>query len=455
MIRIEELQRVFQGCEDVMFKEIFIPALQQSCYVIHTDATLSNVFHLAIEERKRLSTVEEAVQSFLTGKVLIYAQVTQEVYEINDKGYPGLGVTEAEDEKVLRGSSEGFADSIKINTALIRKRLRTTDLKVEEGVVGERSKTNFAIMYMEGIVRPEVMTAVKQQLKEYSTDGIFDSGVIEELIKRQWFSPFPEVQTTRRPDKAAFSLLEGRVILLCDNSPVALILPTNIGALLKTADDYYNSFFMSSLGRLIRYIAAFLSFTLPGLYLAMTNYHTQILPTSLLLAFQEARGGVPFPAAMEIVLMEVAFELLREAGVRLPDVMGNTIGIVGGLIIGQAAVEANLVSPIVVILVALTALCSFAIPDEELSFAFRLLKFFVLILSALLGLYGFFVAQLMILIHLASLKSYGVPYLMPFAAADMARGENFKDGMVRAPYRFLSKRPVFARVTQQIRQRRR
>lgn len=450
---IDDFKRAFDKCDDVQFKEIFLPALQEKCYVIYTEVILSNVFHLALEERKSLPSVEEAVKSFLAGNVLVFSNNKKEVYTVSDRGYPGLGVSDADDEKVLRGSNEAFCDSIKTNTALIRKRLRTTDLKVKEEVVGVRTTTNISILYMQGIAQDRLVQGLQERLEQYSLDGVLDSGVIEQLIKKQWKSPFPEVQTTRRPDKATYSLLEGRIILLCDNSPVALIIPTDIGSLLKTADDYYNSYFMSTVGRIIRYMATFLSYTLPGLYLVMTNYHTQILPTPLLLSFQEARSGVPFPAALEIVLMEVAFELLREAGVRLPDVMGNTIGIVGGLIIGQAAVEANLVSPIVVILVALTALCSFAIPDEELSFAFRILKFFVLLLSAFLGLYGFFAAQMVILIHLSKLNSYGIPYLMPFAAADKSHGENYLDGIWRAPYRFLRKRPVFSKRSQRIRLR--
>ena len=203
--------------------------------------------------------------------------------------------------------------------------------------------------------------------------------------------------------------MEGRVVLLSDNSPVALILPTDLNSFLKTSDDYYNRCAVATFARILRYMAAFFSMTLPGLYLAVTNFHTQILPTPLLLSFWEARIGVPFPAALEVVLMEISFELLREAGVRLPGAMGNTIGIVGGLIIGQAAVDANLVSPIVVIVVAFTALCSFSIPNEEFAFSFRILKFYMIALSAWLGFFGFLLGLLTILIHLSHLKSFGIP----------------------------------------------
>ena len=202
-----------------------------------------------------------------------------------------------------------------------------------------------------------------------------DSGVIEQLTETQWFSPFPQFQTTRRPDRAVMALLEGRAVLLSDHSPEALIFPTDYNSFIKTTDDYYTRWEIATFTRALRYVASVLSMILPGLYLAMTNFHTQLLPTKLLLSFAAARQGVPFPGVVEILLMELSFELLREAGVRLPGAMGNTIGIVGGLIIGQAAVDANIVSPMVVIVVAFTALCSFAIPNEDFATAFRLLKF--------------------------------------------------------------------------------
>ena len=272
-----------------------------------------------------------------------------------------------------------------------------------------------------------------------------DSGVLEQLAEEQWYSPFPQFQTTQRPDRAAMSVLEGRVILMSDNSPVALILPTDYNSFIRTSDDYYNRWEIASFGRMLRYIASFFAMTLPGLYLAVTNFHTQILPTTLLLAFADARKGVPFPAVIEVLLMEISFELLREAGVRLPGAMGNTIGIVGGLIIGQAAVEANLVSPIVVIVISFTALCSFAIPNEEFATAFRILKFAMIGLCAWLGYFGMLLGLLAVLIHLAHLKSFGIPYLMPFVGADLNDYEDERDFLWRLPMRKLKKRPIYAK----------
>ena len=278
--------------------------------------------------------------------------------------------------------------------------------------------------------------------------------MIEQLSEEKWYSPFPQFQTTQRPDRAAMSILEGRVIVLVDNSPTGLILPTDYNSFIKTSDDMYNRWEIASFGRILRYMAAFFAMTVPGLYLAVTNFHTQVLPTTLLLSFAAARQGVPFPAVVEVLLMEIAFELLREAGVRLPGAMGNTIGIVGGLIIGQAAVEANIVSPIVVIVVAFTALCSFAIPNEEFATSFRLIKFLFIFLCSWLGFYGFLYGLLLVLIHLSHLKSFGIPYLMPFVGADLNQYDDERDSLIRQPLFLMRRRPIYARRDQRVRLRR-
>jgi len=390
--------------------------------------------------------IEDAVQyGMLTGDVLVFVEGFASALKVPDKGYPNLGVTQPESEKVIRGSQEGFADSVKVNTALLRKRVRSTRMRVKEVKSGLYSHTNVDLVYIEGLAHPELIEEIENRLDSFTIDGILDSGMVEQLTEDRWYSPFPQFQTTQRPDRAAMAVLEGRVVLLCDNSPVALILPTDYNSLLKTSDDYFNRFEIATMERIIRYLACFFALTLPAFYLAVTNFHTQILPTSLLLSFAAARQGVPFPAVVEVLLMEFSFELLREAGVRLPGAMGNTIGIVGGLIIGQAAVDANLVSPIVVIVVAFTALSSFAIPNEELATAFRILKFYMILASAWLGLFGFMVSLLSILIHLASLKSFGIPYLMPFVAADKSGYQDERDSVVRYPLRLMKKRPFYAR----------
>jgi spore germination protein len=406
---------------------------------------------LGISDVTPYDYLEDAAEGMLTGDAILFVDGYDHALKIADKGYPGMDVQEPDSEKVIRGSKEGFTDSVKTNTALIRKRVRSSRVKVQELQMGVRSHTAVDLVYMDDLAYPSVLAEIKKRISEYEIDGVLDSGTVEQLGEKKWYSPFPQFQTTQRPDRAALAILNGRVVLLADNSPVALILPTDLNAFLKTSDDYYNRFGVATFARILRYMAMFFSLTLPGLYLAATNFHTQILPTPLLLSFWEARIGVPFPAALEVLLMELSFELLREAGVRLPGAMGNTIGIVGGLIIGQAAVDANLVSPIVVIVVAFTALCSFAIPNEEFAFSFRILKFYMIGLCAWLGFFGFLVGLLSVVIHLSRLESFGIPYLMPFVGADLTGYADERDSIWRAPLRALTRRPIYARRNERVR----
>lgn len=398
----------------------------------------------ALSDVEPYEYIEDAILGVLIGDSVLFIDGVAAALKIPDQGYPKMGVSKSEAEKVVRGSDESFVESEKANTALIRKRIRNTQLKVKEFQVGVRSFTNVAIVYVEGLANPKLIQEIHRRLTEYDIDGVMDSGVMEQLAEESWWSPFPQFQSTRRPDRAAMEVLNGKIVVLVDNSPVALLLPIDVNSFMKTTDDYYNRFHMATFARIIRYVAAFFALTLPGLYLAVTNFHTQILPTPLLMSFWKARQGVPFPAALEVLLMELSFELIREAGVRLPGTMGNTIGIVGGLIIGQAAVEANLVSPIVVIVVAFTALCSFAIPNEEFAFSFRILKFLIIALSAWLGFFGFLVGIFLVLVHLASLKSFEVPYLSPYVGPQLNGYQDEKDSVIRFPLRKLWKRPIYA-----------
>jgi len=409
----------------------------------------------ALSDAEPYQYMKDAIRGVLIGDAVLFIDGISYALKMPDQGYPKMSIGKSEAEKVVRGSNESFSESEKANTALIRKRIRNTQLKVKEFQVGVRSFTNVAIIYMEGLADEKLLQEVHRRLTAYDIDGVMDSGVMEQLAEESWASPFPQFQSTRRPDRAAMDILNGKIVVLVDNSPVALLLPTDVNSFMKTTDDYYNRFYMATFARMIRYAAAFFALTLPGLYLAMTNFHTQILPTPLLLSFSQARAGVPFPAALEVLLMELSFELIREAGVRLPGTMGNTIGIVGGLIIGQAAVEANLVSPIVVIVVAFTALCSFAIPNEEFAFSFRILKFLIIALSAVFGFFGFLIGLFLVLVHMASLKSFGVPYLSPYVGAQLNGYQDEKDSFIRFPLRMMWKRPIYANASERLKLRKR
>lgn len=477
---IAAFERLFSDCADIKKRTMKLGReLKTECFLAYVEAAVGNMIledsvlgkllntlwempedkilrylrenSLGISDVTEYKTMEEAADGLLTGDAVFFIDGYDRALKIADKGYPNMGIKEPESEKVVRGSNEGFTESIKVNTALIRKRLRTPGVKVRESMAGKRSHTNVDLVYMEDLIRPGLLTAIEERLSDFEIDGVLDSGIIEQLTEGSWFSPFPQFQTTQRPDRAAMAILEGRMVLLTDNSPVALILPAGYNSFIQTSDDYYSRWEIASFTRMLRYAASFLAMTLPGLYLAVTNFHTQLLPTDLLLSFASARQGVPFPAVVEILLMELAFELLREAGVRLPGNMGNTIGIVGGLIIGQAAVEANIVSPIVVIIVALTALCSFAIPNEEFATAFRLLKFVFIFMCGWLGFFGFLLSLLAVLVHLSQLKSFGMPYLTPFVGPDLNRYTDERDTLLRLPLGWLRRRPIYTREGARIR----
>lgn len=408
---------------------------------------------MGISDVAPLEDMDAAFASMLAGNAVFFIDGYPKAVKVSSKGYPNLGVSEASREKVLRGSKEGFTDSIKTNSALVRKRIRDTRLKVKQKTLGERSQTLVQLLYMEDLIHPELLEDLEERLDGFIIDGVLDSGVIEQLTEENWISPFPQFQTSERPDKCAAEVLNGRVLLLCDHSPIGMLVPAVFNDFLQVSEDHYNRFEIVSLQRMIRYAAVVFTLLFSGTYLAVTNFHTQVLPTNLILSFSEARQGVPFPGVMEVLLMELAFETIREAGVRMPGPLGGTIGIVGGLIIGQAAVAANLVSPIVVVVVAVTALASLAIPNEEFSAPFRLLKFGFILLGGTMGVFGILLGLYLTASHLAGLKSFGVPYLSPFAAQRKAgyRGED--DSIVRFPLWFLRRRPLYSRREEQIRLR--
>ena len=383
---------------------------------------------LGIADVKKLTDMEQVFAGLLAGNAVFFMDGFDQAMKISSAGYPSMGVTEVEMEKVLRGSREGFSDSVKINSALIRKRLRDTRLKVVEFYIGERSHTLVQMVYMEDLVQEEML---------------------EQLTEDSWFSPFPQYQTTERPDRAAQEILNGKAVLLCDNSPSALILPGVFHSFMESSEDWYNRFEMASFLRILRYVALAAATLLPGLYLAVIRFHTQILPTNMLLSFAQAREGVPFSSIAELVLLELSFELIREAGVRIPGALGNAMGIVGGLIVGSAAVEANLVSPIVVMVVAITALGSLAIPNEEFASAFRMLKYFFLFLGGYLGIFGIVTGVYLTVSHLAGLLSFGIPYLTPFVKQSTDNGTGSK--IVRVPFKKRWRRPSYARKNERVR----
>lgn len=391
------------------------------------------------------------IDEILVGNTVLLIDGFDKAIILATKGFPRRSVSTAETEVVIQGSKEAFTETFRVNTVLIRRRIRDTNLKLKQMRIGRRSKTDIGIMYMQDIAKPELLEELEFRLNNIDTDAILDSGYIEQFIEDDYKSPFPQMQMTERPDKVASALLEGRIAIVVDNSPFVIIVPTVLASFYQSAEDYYERFEIMSFVRVLRYIGGFIALCLPALYLAIAIYHPSMIPIELILKMSEARSTVPIPAIVEVLLMELSFEILREAGIRLPSAIGNTLGIVGGLIIGQSAVEAGIVSPIVVIVVALTAICSFSIPSISLTSGYRIVKYLIIFLSSLLGFFGFWIGILICLIHLVSLKSFGIPYLYPFVSTGVDGIHDMKDTILKPPIFKMRKRPIFAKSTQRTR----
>lgn len=384
---------------------------------------------------KEAKNIDDAILEVMSGNTLILIENSDKILIISSKGFPKRGVDKPETEIAVQGPQEAFAESIRINTVLIRRRIRSTDLKCVQKKVGKISQTDVAIMYMENIADERLVNKIKNMIDNIDVDMIYDSGFLEQYLEKDQYSPFPQLQLTERPDKAAASLAEGRIVLVLDTSPFVIMLPTVLASFYQASEDYYQRWEIMSFIRIIRYIAGFMAFALPGLYIAATLYNPSMLPTELVLTMAAARQKVPLPTVVEIVILELVFEALREAGTRIPASIGSTLGIVGGIIIGQAAVDANLVSPMAVIIISITAICSFAIPNIALVSAYRLIKYFIIFMSAIAGLFGFVTGLIFVLLHIAALESFGVSYVAPFSGVNENEYDKVKDTIFRFPYK--------------------
>ena len=387
---------------------------------------------------------DQITLAMLSGDTVLFLDGHAKAFVVSTKGWPNRGVPQAESEVVVQGSKEAFNEVFRVSSALIRRRIRDTRLKLKQMKVGRRSQTDVGLMYLEDVARPAILEEIENKIQNIDADAILDSGAIAQYIEDDWLSPFPQVEVTERPDKAAAAILDGRIVILVDTSPFVLIAPTTLNAMVQSSEDFYQRWHIMSATRFLRYVAGFLALALPALYIAVAVYHPSMLPTLLAYKMAGARQMVPFPAVVEVILMDFSFELLREAGIRLPGPIGGAIGIVGGLIIGQAAVEAGLVSPIVVIIVALTGICGFAVPSVQLVSGCRLMKYILIFSAAFLGLFGFWIGLLFILVHLVSLKSFGIPYMFPYASGEVNQFSDFKDTLIRLPLFMMKNRPIFA-----------
>lgn len=474
-VNLETLQAIFADCQDVVFRRMRIGGVMgHQAALVYVDGLVNNdlvndqimksillegpqampvltgsPYELYRQVRDSLLTVanvreilefREAARCILSGFALFFLDGIKRALAIEVCGWEHRGVEEPPTEALIRGSREGFSDCLRTNTALLRRRLRDPQLKLKTYFLGRRSQTTVGLMYIEGIANPGLITEVEQRLNKIDIDGILESAYIEQFIEDKWYSPFAQIQNTERPDEAAAALLEGRVVILTDNTPFALIIPATFNSLMHSPEDHYHRWFIAVLIRTLRFVGSFLALLLPSFYIAMVSFTPEMIPTSLAISIGAGREGLPFPTIIEAFIMESVLELLREAGIRLPGPLGETLGVVGALILGQAAVQAGIVSSAMVIVVALTAIAGFVVPSYDAAISLRILRFFLMIMAAIFGLYGVILGLMLILTHMVSLKSFGVPYLKPWApwtAADL------KDSIYRAALFRERLRPVY------------
>ena len=465
------IREAFRDCGDIIMRDLRIRGDEGRLFLIYTDnivngdaihdfimtnvmarrelpgAELQSLMEeaIAIGEMTKITTLEEVYDAVLLGDTAILMDGDDFALQASTKGFPSRGVNKAETEVVVQGPKDAFTEVMATNIVLTRRRIRDTRLKLKRKKAGKRSKTDIGLMYMEDLVRPELLQKIETQIDRMDLDHLPDSGYAEQLLEQRQFSPFPQLQMTERPDKTASALLEGRVALLVDNTPYAILLPATLNTFFQAAEDYYDRWEIMSFIRLIRFGAAFLAVTLPGLYIAFSVYHPQLMPTALALKVAATRAAIPFSVIGEVLIMELAFELLREAGIRLPSPVSSTIGIVGGIIIGSAAVDAGIVSPAVVIVSALTGICTFVIPNVSVVSGLRISKYLVILLASVFGIFGVWAALLLLLAHLASLTSYGIPYLYPFCSSSVNDDMDWEDSIFRLPLSKMKCRPIFTR----------
>lgn len=400
---------------------------------------------LPVSSVEETSDLKKLVSAVMSGSVAFLIEGSDRVILVEAKGWEQRGVQEPQTEGVIRGPRDGFTETLRINTALLRRRLRDSNLVIKQQKIGRRTETDIAVVYLRDVADANLVEEVNARLKTIDIDSVLETGYIEQLIEDSWLSPFPQLQSTERPDEVVAAILEGRVAILVDNTPFVLLAPTTLNMLMHTPEDYYERWMAASVIRSIRFMATFLAMTLPALYIALASYQPEMIPTKLALAIAAAREGVPFPVFLEAFIMEISIELLREAGVRLPGPIGQTIGIVGGIVIGEAAVRASIVSPVMVIVVAITAIGSFAVPKFHVAIALRLFRFLLMVLAAIFGLFGVVIGLWIILVHLATLKSFGVSYLAPQSPIQLPE---FRDTVLRAPWPMMHRRPSFMRPRQ-------
>ena len=427
----------------VTINDNLMKSLMYDTYLIpHQDTTdLSDISAvkknlISIGDVQQTSLLNDVVDKIMAGNTLLFIDNSSEALVISTKKWEKRSVEEPQTETVVRGPREGFSETLRVNTSLLRRKIRNRNLCLENLTIGEQTKTDICIVYIKGLVNPKLIKEIRTRMQEISTDAILESGYIEAFIEDAPYSIFSTVGNSEKPDVVAAKILEGRAAILVDGTPFVLTVPMLFLESFQSAEDYYSRPFYSSFIRLIRFGAYLSSILAPASYVALSTFHQELIPTKLLFTMAAGREGVPFPAVAEALIMMLTFDILREAGVRLPRPVGSAVSIVGALVLGQAAVSAGLITPLMVIVVAFTAIASFVVPPQTDSAS--ILRYALLVLAGIAGGFGILMGLLVTFIHLASLRSFGTPYMSPIAPVTL---EDLKDTFIRMPLWAMFTRP--------------
>lgn len=432
--------------QDALNQDILKPLMYEPAHLMGREKSLNQLIHLILAEAlyhcqaKIGESLEQLIELMLRGETIIFIDGIKEAIHIGTRKVEKRTIAQPETEQVILGPREGFIENIATNISLLRYRLPTPDFQVKTMKIGRLTKSTVAICYLKGIANNTVIQEVEKRLSEIDIDVILDVGYLEQFIEDNPFSPFPQTQSTERPDKTVANIAEGRVAILVDGSPFSLLVPVVFNQFYQTTEDYSSRFLMGSFVRIARMLALVFSLIFPSLYVSLISFNPELLPTEFAVAVAGGRAGVPYPAVIEVLIIEISMEILREATVRLPKQVGGALSIVGVLVIGQAAVEAGLSSPITVVVIALTTIGSFATPTYTAAFALRMLRFPIMILAGIFGLYGVMIGIIFIFNHMLSLKSFGVPYMSPVSPENY---QGMKDVIIRSPLWWMPKRPGF------------
>ncbi|MEH7237607.1 spore germination protein [Bacillus sp. JJ1562] len=400
---------------------------------------------VSIGQIKETNTWSQITDGILQGKSVLFVDQNPVAFLLDTGKWPERSLEDTPIESSVYAEHIGFTEAGSTNIALIRKHIQNPNLKIKEHSIGERGKTNVSILYLEDVANRNLLKELETRIKKIKVDSILNCGVLAEYIEDNPYSPFPQLLITERTDFATSEMLDGRIVVVVDGSPNVLVAPTTFFSFFKSMDDYTSRWFVASFLRLLRYLGFFMAIFLPATYIAVIAFHFEVIPLKLLLSIGVSRERVPFPPFIEALIMEITLEMLREAGIRLPAKIGQTVGIVGGIVIGQAAVQAGIVSNIMVIVVALTAVASFIIPNYQMGASIRLVRFPMMITASLFGFVGLSVGFMTLLVHLIELKSLGISYSSPVSPL---RFQDWKDLFIRFPQWSIMKRPVSSMAVQ-------